>query len=122
MSLFRKSEGAAPRQNPSVQAIDVIAVYALVTKGTVTLIDVRQTDEWADTGRPASSHGITLQDNDFLDQLSQLVEGDKAAAIAFICKGGGRSSLAAKRAHDAGYTDVYNVVGGFQAWTGADLP
>lgn len=122
MSLFRKSERAAPRQSPSVQAIDVVDVYPLVKKGTVTLIDVRQSDEWADTGRPASSHGITLQDNDFLDQLSQLVEGNKAAAIAFICKGGGRSTQAAKRANNAGYTDVYNVVGGYQAWTGANLP
>lgn len=122
MSLFGKLGSSNPSINPSVQQINVTDMHALVTKGAVTLIDVRQADEWADTGRPASSHGITLQDKDFLSQLSQLVQGNKAKAIAFICKGGGRSSEAVKLASKSGHTDVSNTVGGFLAWANADLP
>jgi rhodanese-related sulfurtransferase len=48
----------------------------------------------------------------FLPQLKQQV--DKEALVMFICRSGGRSHQSAVLAHDAGYTEVYNVLEGFE--------
>ena len=48
----------------------------------------------------------------FLPQLKQQV--DKEALVMFICRSGGRSHQSAILAHDAGYTEVYNVLEGFE--------
>jgi rhodanese-related sulfurtransferase len=54
----------------------------------------------------------------------------------FLCRTGGRSDKAAKAAHEAGYTEVYNILEGFEGdtnqekkqrggisgWCAADLP
>ena len=48
----------------------------------------------------------------FLAQLNQQV--DKEGLIMFICRSGGRSHQSAVLAHEAGYTEVYNVLEGFE--------
>ncbi len=48
----------------------------------------------------------------FLPQLKQLV--DKQSLVMFLCRSGGRSHQSAVMAHAAGYTEVYNVLEGFE--------
>ena len=48
----------------------------------------------------------------FMTQLEQ--EVDKEALTMFICRSGGRSHFAAIVATQAGYTDCYNVLEGFE--------
>lgn len=105
-----------------IQQINVTDAYGRVLDKSITLIDVRQPEEWNETGRPKGSHGVTLQDPDFLDKVLQLVNGDKAAPVAFSCKSGGRSSEAVERIKAAEHTHIYNVEGGFFAWSEAGLP
>lgn len=53
------------------------------------------------------------------DQITQQLDklpSDKSAKIVLICKGGGMSTQAAKDLVALGYTDVYNLKGGFVAW------
>jgi rhodanese-related sulfurtransferase len=47
-----------------------------------------------------------------LDQLP----ADKLARIVLVCKGGGMSKVAAVTLVGLGYTNVYNLVGGFLDW------
>jgi len=49
---------------------------------------------------------------DFLAQLKMQV--DEESLVMFICRTGGRSHKAAVAAHQAGYTEVYNVLQGFE--------
>jgi rhodanese-related sulfurtransferase len=82
------------------------------------LIDVREQSEWAG-GHPVGSILVPLST---FDQLAPTVLTDKNAEIYVICNSGNRSRDAAQRLIDLGYTHVYNVDGGYQAWFRASYP
>jgi rhodanese-related sulfurtransferase len=99
---------------------------ALQAQPTAQLIDVRTQPEWMFAGLPdLRSIGkevatvswkfypsFTLNP-DFVSQLEAAVP-DKSAPVYFLCKTGGRSLDAAIAATAAGYTQAYNVAGGFE--------
>jgi rhodanese-related sulfurtransferase len=45
-----------------------------------------------------------------------------ATPVAIHCKGGYRSVIACSLLQRAGYKNIVNVVGGFDAWTAEALP
>ena len=108
--------------SPDTQAISVAETHALVSSGQATLIDVRRSREWSSTGMAEGAIGITLQDEDFLDQILASVENDKSRPIALICQTGGRSWFAQKRLQAEGFTTVVNVTGGTRDWIDQALP
>ena len=112
--------GQAAAQDVSAQTAHQYSVT-----GDVQIVDVRRPEEWAETGVAPGAALITLQDTDFLEQLTSATGGNKDAAIAFICRSGVRSASAAEKAKAAGYTNVYNVTGGMSmagGWIETGLP
>ena len=57
--------------------------------------------------------------NEITDQLSQLPQ-DKNAKIVLYCRSGNMSERASQDLIELGYTNVYNLVGGTNAWQQAD--
>lgn len=110
------------KKNVRINTITVGQAYEGVTSGARILVDVRRLDEWNETGRPKGSFGVTLQDPAFVTKVSQLVEGDKDAAIAMSCRTGGRSLQGSNKLVAAGFTNVSNVEGGFLEWEKQGLP
>lgn len=53
-----------------------------------------------------------------LDQLPP----DKNAKIVLYCRSDRMSNIAARKLADLGYTNLYNLVGGFDAWKTSGLP
>ena len=83
------------------------------------LVDVRTRAELDYVGRIPGSVEIEWQtypggvpNPDFLAQLRAQV--DPEALVMFICRSGARSHAAATAASNAGYTQCYNVLEGFQ--------
>ena len=105
-----------------IDTISVTEAHNLVSDGSVLLIDVRQPEEWADTGKPLGSVGISLGDKAFVDKVKSAINEKLDTAIAVSCRTGGRSSEAAKRLRSAGLTNIRNVEGGILAWLAANLP
>ena len=83
------------------------------------LVDVRTRAEWDWVGRiPGaveiewSSYPGSQPNADFLAQLKQQV--DKESLVMILCRSGVRSHNAACLATEAGYTECYNVLEGFE--------
>jgi len=83
--------------------------------GTLVLVDVREPDERLEA-RPVGSVHIPLAE--VQSRLGEL-PGDRT--IAFICRSGRRSALAARTAGDHGLSAA-DVGGGVLAWQSAGLP
>jgi rhodanese-related sulfurtransferase len=83
------------------------------------LVDVRTRAEWDWVGRIPGAVEIELltypgsrPNPSFLAELERQVA--KGAPVMFICRSGGRSHNAALLAMQAGYTQCYNVLEGFE--------
>lgn len=80
------------------------------------LLDVRTIDEW-NCGHIAGSHHTALH---LLESSFASLSHDRP--IAIICRSGQRASIAASLLKKNGFSTVFNVRGGIQAWQQAGLP
>ena len=78
----------------------------------LTLLDVRQPNEY-EAGHLPGAKLIPLP-----DILSRIGEIDSRKATVVYCAVGGRSRIAAQMIAAQGFSDVYNLSGGFKAWKG----
>lgn len=78
-----------------------------------TLIDVREQDEW-DAGQIPGAIHLPLALVPL--KLQELVP-NKDTLIIMHCRSGGRSASATSIAQNLGYTNVYNLEGGYLAYT-----
>jgi rhodanese-related sulfurtransferase len=101
------------------ETVDVQTAYErLGASPEARLVDVREPAEWAATGVPPGALLIPLAEVE-RRAPAELVR-DKP--VYLICKSGTRSRLAAETLIRLGFTEVYNVDGGIQAWLQAGLP
>ena len=94
--------------------------WALVAAGVATLVDVRTVEERKFVGHvPGSVHvawqsGPALIKNPrFLRELENKA-GGKDRVIVLLCRSGKRSAAAAEAAAAAGFSQVFNVLEGFE--------
>ena len=64
---------------------------------------------------------VSIPFNEIADHLDQL-PADKDAPVALYCRGGPMRVRAATTLAGLGYTKVYGLAGGFNAWAAAGLP
>jgi hydroxyacylglutathione hydrolase len=84
--------------------------------GDVQVLDVRRAGEW-DAGHIQQATWWPL--DNFKVSPPEI---DRDAHIAVHCKGGYRSMIASSLLLRAGFRNVINVSGGFDAWQAAGLP
>lgn len=80
------------------------------------LIDVREPDEYANTHAKGA---VNLPLSNFAALAGQV---NTDVPVYVICRSGGRSVEATQYLEEVFGADVYNVVGGTQAWVNAGLP
>lgn len=124
LTTLRSAAPAAGAYAGDVSPAD--AYQQLTAQPTAMLVDVRTAAEWQFSGLPnlkeIQKSPITISLKlypDFNDNPSFLADlmraiPERSTPVYFLCKTGGRSAAAASMAAGLGYTQAYNIAGGFE--------
>jgi hydroxyacylglutathione hydrolase len=107
---------AGERPLDTVPQVTVQDLQASLAHRAVTLLDVRNQNEW-DAGRIAGAQHINL--GYLADHLAD-VPRDKPVVVQ--CAAGARSAIGASVLKAHGFDNVINLIGGLGAWRKAGLP
>ena len=99
-----------PNAPAGVKALSVRELQARLNADDITLVDVRPGDE-----RAVASLAAPFRTLD--DGIEALTSLPKDTPLAFLCHTGNRSAQAAEHFRGLGFAEVYNVVGGIEAWS-----
>jgi rhodanese-related sulfurtransferase len=106
------------KKEASFVNINVEEFHKGIQKEGVQLVDVRTPNEYS-KGYIKNAILIDFFENNFKDISTKKL--DKSKPVYLYCRSGGRSARAAKMYKDAGFTKVYNLLGGINAWSAKGL-
>ncbi len=89
-----------------------------IKKEGIQLIDVRTSNE-VNSGKIPGAINYDIYGADFKAQINAL---DKSKPVYVYCAVGGRSGKAMKMMKSMGFSEVYNLDGGMNAWKSKGLP
>jgi rhodanese-related sulfurtransferase len=92
--------------------VDAAKFKTLVDGGAGLILDVRTPGEYAG-GNIAGSVNMDFNSPEFEASLDTL---DKTKPVYVYCQGGGRSGQTKTMMLEKGFTEVYNLVGGYGNW------
>ena len=101
----------------SLTTMSVFELKGKLQKEEVTLIDVREPNEWKEEGTVEGAKRIFFAD--LPKNMDSLLKDNP---IALTCSVGNRSSVAASILQRAGFKNVSNVLGGMTAWNNQGYP
>lgn len=93
--------------------------HALMKDIGLVLIDIRTAPEWMRTGVAEGAVAMTPQGPEFVNDVLDLLGGDKTKPFALICASGNRSAHAQRFMQSQGFTHCINVVEGMTGGFGA---
>ena len=120
LSVLEFARNAAQAQSlPYAGGVSPQQAWSLFQSGLAKLVDVRSGEERKFVGHvPGTLHvawatGTSLTRNPrFVRELETKVQKDEV--VRLLCRSGKRSALAAEAAAKAGFTQVFNVLEGFE--------
>jgi len=119
--LARATARGRDARMPYAGAFTPEEAYEAMRLPGVRMIDVRSRAEWAWVGRVPDSHlvpwahyeGGSLRPNPrFVDELAEVAGRDEV--VLFLCRSAKRSKPAAVAATQAGYTQAFDILEGFE--------
>lgn len=102
-----------PNAPPKVAPLTPTEAAERVRTGEITLVDVRPE---AERDVASVNEPYSVFDGDGLQQLEALPKG---TPLAFLCHHGSRSTQAAEHFRGLGFTRIFNITGGIDAWSDA---
>lgn len=94
--------------------LDVAAFKQKMAEPGVILLDVRTPEETAEGKIAADCAEIDFEASDFEAKIDKL---DKDKTYLIYCRSGNRSSQASALMAEKGFKHLYNLDGGYTAWT-----
>lgn len=101
-----------------IKEVDTVAALQLINHKNAIVLDVREQSEY-DTGHILNSRLIPV--GKIKERVGEL-EKYKDQPIVAVCRSGLRSASACAVLGKQGFTQVYNLTGGMQAWQKNNLP
>ncbi len=105
------AQTAGKQEQAIAKNVDVAEFEKLIKSGKGQLVDVRTPGEF-NRGYIEGAKNINIADN-FAENIQKL---DKNKPVYVYCAVGGRSSQAMRMMHQMGFKEVYNLMGGYNAW------
>ncbi|AEG19384.1 MAG: rhodanese-like domain-containing protein [Methanobacterium paludis] len=96
----------------TIKNITPIEALKLMENEDFIILDVRAPWEFAE-GHIKNAENLDFTDPDFSENLEKF---DKNKKYIVYCKTGRRGGLALKAMKEAGFTEVYNLIGGYVGW------
>ncbi|HEY1611310.1 MAG TPA: rhodanese-like domain-containing protein [Paraburkholderia sp.] len=90
----------------------------LINRRNAVVIDLRNTDEFANGHLPAARN---LPFSDLAAKIGQFVK-NKSNPVLLVCQTGQQSQKAQRIVTDAGFAEVHVLNGGVDAWQKAGMP
>jgi molybdopterin/thiamine biosynthesis adenylyltransferase/rhodanese-related sulfurtransferase len=100
-----------------VREVSPLEVDLARQAGAVTIVDVRENDEWEQGHIPGAAHVSKA----YVEQQIEAAVPDRSHPVVLYCASGIRSLFAGQTLRRMGFTDVASMSGGFQAWKGQGL-
>jgi rhodanese-related sulfurtransferase len=105
-----------------MRSLDPSAAYALLQENSdAVLVDCRTEIEHMYVGHPVGAEHVAWQegqdwdiDPKFAEKVKRLVRNELSRPVLLICRSGQRSADAGVALEAAGFTDVTNIVEGFE--------
>ena len=109
--------GLLKAESNAIPAISPVEAEQLFNKKKAVIIDVREDSEWKEQHIPGAIHIPLGQLPERLTELKQY----KDSPVIAQCRSGRRSAQASDVLKSAGFSKVYNLEGGLNAWDKAGL-
>jgi rhodanese-related sulfurtransferase len=103
---------------PAGNSVNPGQATLLINREDAQVIDVREVDEYA-AGHLPDAKNIPL--SKLADRIGEL-ENAKDKPLIVCCASGMRSNKACGELKKAGFSKLYNLAGGVDAWVGAGYP
>ena len=111
--VFSACQGQTQEQQEPYADLDVEAFKAKMAGDDVVVLDVRTPGETAQ-GMIEGAIEIDVNAPDFTQKIAEL---DQDKTYLVYCRSGRRSVTACNAMSEAGFEHLYNLLGGYQAWT-----
>lgn len=108
---------AVSRKISGVNPVDTAEAIQIVNQRDGVFVDIRETAEFK---KEHIAESMSLPLSTLEANISKLK--DPAQPIILICASGQRSRTAAKQLHSNGFSKIYVLTGGLNAWKDAKLP
>ncbi|MCH8477318.1 MAG: rhodanese-like domain-containing protein [Wenzhouxiangella sp.] len=115
-----------------VTTMGAFDAWQAVEQGEALLVDIRQPEEWAQTGMARNAIGISMLHPEgqqgFLRDLVTATGGRLDAPVVLICRTGNRPSQVRQALESMGFTNVSHIPEGMigsragPGWIASDLP
>lgn len=118
--LVAARQRAQAEQLPFAGSVTPLQAWELVNAGAARLVDVRSPEEVKFVGRVPDTLNVPWASGTSLNRNPRFVKeleskaGGKEAVLLLLCRSGKRSAEAAEAATRAGFSQVFNVLEGFE--------
>jgi rhodanese-related sulfurtransferase len=112
-STAEQAATTAPSSYTVLNVADFKVKMENLTEGSFSLVDVRTPGEVAG-GTIENAVNIDYNNSNFAADLAKL---DKSKPLMLFCRSGNRSGKASNIAKELGFTEIYDLQGGFMAWS-----
>jgi len=113
ITIFIALSGCNSQDTSDTKRLNIVEFNSAITKDNVQLIDVRTPKEY-EQGHIPNAIVIDYFADDFATKAKTL---DKNKPVYLYCRSGKRSAKASKKLQTLGFTQIYDLEGGYLKWS-----